>query len=253
MYVYTCDDKFESMMTCIYDAWSSRKGHSNILLELEPVAQAELFCEYIHVDADQEKAAKVIRSVQNKISHEAYWQIFRAAMSFEPDRLDAIYRFMILGFAYGRQVTSMLTEMPVIRILELERKVANETHYFREFTRFTSVDRRVYVSHIEPKCNVLSMVAEHFADRMPSEYWIMIDDNRKLAAVHAKDEAFYITVLSADEFSRFKELEKERDEYTELWLEFFRTIGIEARKNPRCQRNMLPLWYRKHMTEFMEN
>lgn len=253
MYVYTCDDRFESMMTCIYDAWSSRKGHSNIHLELEPVAQAELFCEYIHVDADQEKAAKVIRSVQKKISHEAYRQIYRAAMSCEPDRLDTIYRFMILGFAYGRQVTSMLTEMPVMRILELERKVANETHYFREFTRFTSVDRRVYVSHIEPKCNVLNMVAEHFADRMPSEYWVMIDDNRKLAAVHSKDEGFYMTALSADEFSKFRELEKERDEYTELWLEFFQTIGIEARKNPRCQRNMLPLWYRKHMTEFMEN
>ncbi len=250
MYIYTCDDRFESMMTCIYDAWASRKGHSNIRLELEPLEQTELFYEYIHVDADQEKTEKVIRSVKNKISFKAYSQIYRAAMSFEPDRLDTIYRFMILGFTRGSRVMEMFTEAPVMRILELSRKVANEVHYFREFTRFTSVDQKVYVSHIEPKCNALAMVAEHFADRMPSEYWIMIDDNRKIAAVHPKDEAFYMTSLSEEELRRFKKLEKERDEYTKLWQEFFQAIGIEARKNPRCQRNMLPLWYRKHMTEF---
>ncbi|WP_334290823.1 DUF4130 domain-containing protein [Anaerostipes caccae] len=32
---------------------------------------------------------------------------------------------------------------------------------------------------------------------------------------------------------------------------FFETIGVEARKNPRCQKTMMPLWYRKHMTEFL--
>lgn len=251
MYVYTCDDKFESMMTCIYDAWASRRGHSNICLELEPISQPELFKEYIHVDSDREKAERVVRSIQNKISMRAYGQIYRAAMSIEADRLDAIYRFMILGFARGREVTEMLGNPWVMRILELGRKTANEAHYFREFTRFVSVDRKVYVSHIEPKCNVLTMTAEHFADRMPSEHWIIIDDNRETAAVHPANQPFYMTMLSKVEHDRFRQLEKERDEYSELWQTFFQTIGIKARENPRCQRNMLPLWYRKHMTEFM--
>lgn len=252
MYIYTCDEKFESMMTCIYDAWESKNGHKNIRLELEPLEQQELFCEYIHVEADEEKTKKVVRSVQMKISYEAYLQIYRAAMSYEVDRLDAIYRFLLLGFAYGREITKMLTQAPVMRILELSRKVSNEAHYFREFTRFTSVDRKVYISHIEPKCNVLAMAATHFADRMPSEYWIMIDDNRSLAAVHPRNEEFYLTTLSEYELAYFKDIEKERDEFTELWQEFFNTIGIEARKNPKCQRNMMPLWYRKHAPEFQK-
>lgn len=251
MYVYTCDDKFESMMTCIYDAWASRKGHSNICLQLEPISQPELFQEYIHVDADSEKAARVVRSIQNKISMRAYGQIYRAAMSFEEERLDAIYRFMIIGFAKGAEVTQMLGNSHVMKIFELGRKVSNESHYYREFTRFVSVDKKVYVSHIEPKCNVLAMAAEHFADRMPSEHWIIIDDNRRTAAVHPANQPFYMTMLTDREHNRFKELEKQRDEYSELWQEFFQTIGIKERENPICQRNMLPLWYRKHMTEFM--
>lgn len=237
-------------MTCIYDAWASRKGHKNICLELEPIEQPELFCEYLHIDANPEKAKKVVRSVQTKISWKAFGQIYRAAMSCEPDRLDAIYRFLILGFACGGQVTTMLTEASVMQILELSRKVGNEAHYFREFARFSSVDGRIYISHIEPKCNVLELTARHFADRMPSEYWIMIDDTRNLAAVHPKDEDLYLTTLSAQEMTKLQEVEKQKDLYTELWKEFFQTIGIEARKNPTCQRNMMPLWYRKHMTEF---
>ena len=66
MVVFTCKDDFESMMTCIYDAWAARLGHSNIRLAIEPVGNLELFCEYRHVEKNQEKAEKVIRTIQRK-------------------------------------------------------------------------------------------------------------------------------------------------------------------------------------------
>lgn len=238
-------------MTCIFEAWASRLGHKNVRLAVEPVAQQELFCTYRHVEADAAKAEKVARSVQKKISWEAYRQMYLAAMSFENDRLDAIYRFLVRGFACGRGVTDMFFCPEVMRVLELSRKAGNEANFFREFTRFTSVDGRVYVSHIEPKCNVTAVVAQHFADRMPSEHWMIIDDGRRIAAVHPKDERFYMTRLSEEEFLRLRATEAKRDLYTDLWKEFFAAIGIEARKNEKCQRNMMPLWYRKHMTEFL--
>lgn len=252
MTIYTCNDTLEAMMTCIFDAWAGKLGHKNIRLELEPVFQQEMFCDYIHIGADAEKAEKVIRSIQKKISFEAWQQVYMAAMSFEAGRLDAIYRFLLMGFAHGRKVTDMLAAEPVMELLRLKRKVGNEMHFFREFTRFTSLDGKVYVSHIEPKCNVVAMVAEHFADRMPSEYWMIIDDNRRIAAVHPKDQPFYMTELTDEETEALAETEHRRDIYTDLWKEFFKSIGIEARKNPGCQRNMMPLWYRRHATEFMD-
>lgn len=251
MTIFTCEDTFEGMMTCIYDAWASKAGHKNIRLKLEPVIQQEMFCSYVHVEPDGVKAEKVVRSIRQKISFEAYSQVYMAAMSFEEDKLDTIYRFLLLGFTYGGKVTDMLSAPPVMRILELKRKVGNEMHFFREFTRFTSVDGRVYVSHMEPKCNVLGMVAEHFVDRMPSEHWMIVDDSRRMAAVHPGNTPFYLTALSGEEMERLRETEGQNDYYTDLWKTFFQTIGIDARKNPGCQRNMMPLWYRKHMTEFM--
>lgn len=55
MVVFTCNDDFESMMTCIYDAWAARLGHSNIKLMTEPIEEPELFCQYRHIDPDPEK------------------------------------------------------------------------------------------------------------------------------------------------------------------------------------------------------
>lgn len=250
MTVFTCEESFEAMMSCVYDAWASRLGHDNVRLQLEPVWQQGLFCTYVHVEPDAQKAAKVARSIQKKISWEAYRQVFLASMSCEPERLDAVYRFLVLGFAAGRKVTDMLYRPEAVWILELSRKAGNEAAYFREFTRFSRVGH-VYVAHIEPKCNVTAVSAGHFADRMPSEDWMLIDDNRRIAAVHPKDRPFYMTRLTEEELGRLRRTEEGGDLYTDLWKEFFRSIGIEARRNRECQRNNMPLWYRKHATEFL--
>ena len=250
MYCFTCKEDFESMMTCIYRVWEAKKGRQNVRLEIEPVEQMELLTEYIHVEMDPELAQKVIRSIRTKISAHAYYQIYLAAMSIDPGRLDAIYRFLRLGFAVGGQVTEYLREEPVMRIFELSRQVANERHYFYEFLRFARIEPGIYVAHMEPKGNVAALVAEHFADRMPSEHWMIIDDNRKTACVHPKDGTNYLRYLTDDEFESLRKTEQYEDEYTEMWKTFFQAVAIKERENYVCQRNLFPIWKRKHAVEF---
>lgn len=70
MKVFTCKDRLEDIMTCIYDAWSEalQIGHDQIQLKKEPIFQQTIFDEYIHVDQDTSKAEKVIRSIRRDIS-----------------------------------------------------------------------------------------------------------------------------------------------------------------------------------------
>lgn len=246
--VFTCEDQFDDMMTCIYDAWASRLGHSNVRLLTEPLGTPELFCTYRHVEAQPEKAESVVRTIRQKISFQAFQMVFRAAMSDQEDKLDAIYRFLNLGFYVGSSVTEYLQHPAVMRLFELDRKVSNEAHYFKEFIRFSSYDNRVLVSHIEPKSSVLALVAPYFSDRLPSENWMIIDDRRHLAMVHPADQECYLTTLTSEEIQELSG--KPDDKFVSLWKGFFTHIGILQRKNPRCQRTMLPLWYRRNMTEF---
>ena len=251
MTVYTCNDTFEAMMSCIYDAWASKLGHQNLKLKTEPTGNLELFCEYVHISADREKSLKVIQAIQKKISFYAYEMVYRCAMSHSEDKLDIIYRFLLLGFFHGSKVTNMLQQPAVMNIFQQNRTVMNETHLFREFVRFRSAENGILVSFIEPKSNILTLLSPAFDDRLPSENWMIIDKKHMTAAVHQADTETYFTPLTNSELEKINHSLLETDLFTDLWKEFFKTTGIKERVNQVCQRNHLPVWYRKFVTEFM--
>ena len=124
----------------------------------------------------------------------------------------------------------MLQEPAVFHAFEVSRQVTNEAHSFREFIRFANISSGfpILVSHISPKANVLTLVAPHFSDRLPSENWMILDDNRQLAVVHPADRPFYLTRLSPDEIERLSLTESTSDPYEELWKGFFTAIAIKV-------------------------
>ena len=56
--------------------------------------------------------------------------------------------------------------------------------------------------------------------------------------------------MTDEEFQTLRKTEEYEDEYTDLWKTFFHAIAIDERKNYVCQRNLFPLWKRKHAVEF---
>lgn len=250
MTVYVCEDSFDGILCGIYDAWMSRKGHENVRLEIEGTGNVELFCQYEPVPVVGEKIEKVSAAVRKKISEAAYQKIYTASLSLEDGRGDVIYRFLIDGFRYGAAVLEMLHLPSVFELFRMCRFVLNESHLLKEFTRFSRTEEGLLISRIGPKNDVLPMLAVHFADRLPSEHWLIYDEKRKRAVVHPADEDWFI--LRADE-SRWQDRlnwKTDEEEYQALWTMFCDTIAIPERKNYVCQRNHLPLRYRPYMTEF---
>ena len=123
MYIFTCEDRFEDMMCCIYQAWKKalKVGHGCVRLERCGDEQPSLFDEYIHTEYREEEYIKVVRSIRSKISDEAYAYVYYACLSVEQDALDAVYRFLISGFREGADVVFMRTDPSVMRIKEIRR------------------------------------------------------------------------------------------------------------------------------------
>ena len=71
-----------------------------------------------------------------------------------------------------------------------------------------------------------------------------------LKILYVKDGENYLRYLTDDEFSVLQKTESYEDEYTDMWKTFFHAISIEQRKNYVCQRNLFPIWKRKHAVEF---
>lgn len=248
MRIYLCEDSFESIMTAVYDAWASRLGHENVRLKLQGEYNLELFSEYVMVEADEEKTEKVVRTLRQKISEEVFEYVYKSAMSMERDKADKIYRFIVLAVHTGADIVNHLGNPAVMDIFAMFRNVSHEAHQLLGFIRFRELDNGVLFAKITPKNQVITLVAPHFEDRMPGENWVIYDEVHRLAAFHAANTHWVLTentILDSLPVSSDKQ-----GDYEELWRIFFHTIGIEARKNPECQRNMLPLWYRKNMLEF---
>lgn len=252
MYIYSCKRGLEEILTCIYEAWCSKRGHENIKLVFEPIEQCNLFDEYIHVDADIDKANKVMSAVKKKISPYVYRQLAYASMAYEEDVMDVMYHVLILGFAYGPEVLNMVGYRDVMRFNEICKRLGREVNRFQEVIRFHEADKGVYVAHIEPKSQMVVALGPIFQDRMPSEHFVIVDDIHKEAVIHPKDGECILKKLSKEEYDRLLETEKMNDSYTDLWQVFFDTIAIKERENARCQRNLFPIWARKHAVEFMK-
>lgn len=250
MTVFSCTPEWESMLTCIYEAWASKLGHKNIRLEIEPLGQQNMFDTYIHVNRDVKKAESVIDAVNRKISPIVYRELAYCAMAYEPDVLDNIYRIMILGFAYGPGVLNMVQYEAVMRNREIRTRLGREACRFKEAVRFHEIRKDMYVAHIEPKSRIAVTLGPAFEDRMPSENWMIVDDVHYEAVIHPKDTHFFMRELSDAEFSTLLETEKANDEFTDLWKVFFESVSIKERENLACQRNHSPLWARKHIVEF---
>ena len=252
MVVFVCEDSFEGILCGVYDAWTSRLGHKNVKLAVDGQYDLEMFADYRDAAVSEEKAQKVALAVLTKISEHAYAWIYRASLSFEPQKADCIYRFLIFGFHIGAEVIRALQIPAVQEVFRLNRSVGNESHLLTEFLRFSELPQKVLLAVIGPKNDVTALLMPHFSDRLRGERFIIFDEKREKAAVHLSGTEWYM--MTGAEAARLHELARQTDssEYAVLWKAFFDSVGIQERTNYVCQRGHLPLRFRPYMTEFQQ-
>ena len=247
--IYLCEDTPDGVFTAIYDVWATKRVRSEFSIQVEREYAMQLFAKYDYISTDIEKAVKVIRSIRRKIGIEVSDWVYRAALSYAEDKVDCIYDFLKLAFCYGREITDMHGEAVVCRMYELQRNVSNEAHSFREFVRFHDSEEGILIAKIQPKNQVLPLLAEHFADRFPEENFVILDETYRMGLFHPKKEQWYIANVDRDILAVIWE-KGQSAEYESLWRTFFKSIAIEERRNYRCQRNMCAIRYRDYMVEF---
>lgn len=257
--ILLCEPDINSMLTGIYDGWAMALRGKDIQLQVTSRAQEypfELFSVYERVRADSEKAEKVARSVRRKVSYPAWELCFQALLHAEPDRADTVYHFLQMAFKVGKNVVEYLQDPYVAKVSAYATKVGREAHHFRGFLRFRESTleegHRLLCSRIAPRSDLLPILAPHFADRFPEENWIIYDETRQTAALKEAGSPWFLAGMTEQEFVLF-EGGTDRDRYESLFRTFFDAIAIRERENPKCQLTMLPLWFRKHMTEFRKS
>lgn len=243
MVICCCDGTFDGILTSVFEAWLIDPETTEISVGRE--GNMVLFAEYREVVTDSTKAGRVAKSIVNKISREAYEMVYQASLSPNPDRANAIFGFIKRGYQLGRSVIYDLTNPHVGKVFELSRNTSREAHHYTGFLRFLKHGEYL-LGKFEPKNDIITLIADHFVDRLYQENFLIVDLVRRKAMVHPARQEYFISQVDVDYIQQLQVTDSE-EEYRQLWEVFETTIAIEARINPKLQQQNLPLRYRKYM------
>ena len=239
--IYLYDGSFEGLLTSIFESYYNHVLPAAIEEDLN--IQNALFCEYVKIETDFEKAERVSEAICGKISHKAWRNIYYTYLSDIKNKGRICLDYIRAGFKLGANVDLYLYVDYIAAVLNAESRVRCEAHSYLGFVRFSELEGGIYYSGIEPNCHVLPVIASHFVKRLPGQPWMIHDLKRNLCVVYNGKEC-YITSTNSMPKIRLSENETQ---WRRLWKKFYDTI--EERHNERCRMSHMPKRLWKHLTE----
>ncbi len=243
---YIYDGSFEGLLTAIYEAYYRYEQPENILANEN--LQQNLLTKNVYIATDSKKAEKVYNSIRKKISSPSLQHIFHVFLSESEDIGTLIYRYLQFGWKVGKDVDRYLSDERVLPIHQISQKVAWEKHRMLGMIRFQNLDQNIFYAAYEPDYNITGLVAPHFSSRLADQHWMIHDLKRNIVAVYNQKE-WVLTDMVLDTPMTTSEHEAE---FQQLWKQYFKSVAIESRINPRLQRQYMPRRYWKHLIEMNE-
>ncbi len=244
MYSYIFDGSFEGLLTSIYEAYYRREDPQDFLTEENP--QISFFEKNFMVITDIEKAKKVYNAIKEKISHNALKDIYYVYLSdAEEGRYSLIHNYLKLGWKAGSSLEQHLCDDCVMRVQNISRRLTFECHRMLGLIRFIKLEGDIYYARFEPDNNIAGLIASHFTRRLSDQNWIIHDVKRNIAAMYNKKE----WVLSDTDIPPRIEQNNREKIYQNLWKQYFKSISIKSKINPKLQKRCMPVRYWRFLTE----
>lgn len=236
------DGTFEGFLTLVYEVYHQKYEPSSIE---KPSSEIKLFDEAIEITYDASKSQKVLEAMRKKWSKQDLQRVMHLFLcdtkAFELDLL----AYIKLGFQSAKELQN-INHPSVFFINNLEKELFRHYHRYSGFLRFEELEDGTLYAKIESKFSLVYLLGRHFAKRFNNQNYIIHDIDRSLAFVKIADSMDVRQVSEFEEPLRSASEEK----FQHLWQTFFDSIAIENRANEKLQKSLVPLVYRKYMSEF---
>lgn len=252
MIIYTYDDTFEGFLTCIFESYNRKSFPVDICSRVGE--QKYLFAEKLDIKSNPEKAERVWRGIQNKLTGKNKQLPFYAFLSEEPGIEMKIYRFLRRLFSNHFSIETDYGDSDILYLTQTSQKVKKEAMRMLQFVRFQRTKDGLFFCGIEPRYDVLPLVVDHFQKRFADQLWLLYDLKRNYGVFYGKEKVEEV-VISNQQFNRLNGqvkqdlLEQGEDFYQKLWKSYFTHINIEERKNLRLQLQHMPRRFWKYLPE----
>ena len=239
MVIFRCDGTYEGILTAVFSGYRS----DDVMIECDN-DNMFVFGECTEVVTDLSKSLRVAKGIR-KISYEAEYMMYLAALNNNPDRGTDIFYFVKSVFQNGAGGISDYHDVHVANVNKMCRNTGREYDHFRGFSRFEQYDNFL-LGKIHPVNNLLTLLGSFFTDRLLQENFVIADMGRGKAAVHNKGGEYIITDVDTGYIMSLQPDDKEK-ELKRLYEMFRKSISIKERTNINLQKQNMPLRFREYM------
>lgn len=252
MNIYIYDKTFEGLLTAVFDGYFRRTFPDILLAEGEPLPL--FYDEAVTIYSDTIKAERVWSGLQKKLSPLALSGLTACWLSELPEIDSLLFRYIKKAIDAPDSIELNFGDPDVLDMSKIWKKVNQERLRVMQFLRFQKAVDETFFAAIEPLYNVLPMAIGHFKDRFADQRWLIYDlkreygyyyDLKEVTEVHFENKEAHL--LSG----MLNETLMDRDEklFQQLWKEYFKSITIKERLNPKLHRQNMPARFWKYLTE----
>lgn len=241
--IYIYDGSFQGFLCCIFDSYKNQEVPTSIIAEAD--FSPTLFAVHT-VTTDLSHANRVYRKVRN-LSPDASNLLRRGFLTCLENREMHLFHLVAKLLRDGPGFLRNLADDTLLPVYKAVRNLNGEAQLLRGFVRFSEYGG-ILGGEIEPKNHVLPLLRSHFCGRFPNEQFFIYDRTHQEALFYAGGKSV-IAPLAHFEMAPPNKTEAA---YRRLWKQFYDTIAIKERENPRCRMTNMPKRYWNTMTEFQD-
>ncbi len=250
-FILQYDHTFEGFLTAVFQTFYSK--YEQAFITPVDAAQNILFAEQIEIVTDSQRADRVWKGIQSKISARGCNQLYYAFLSEEKGIENILLKYIQHIFASDQNVDTDYANAYVLHVVQTAKMVSREKHRMEAFIRFRLTKDNMYVATIEPDFNVLPLIRKHFKSRYADQQWLIYDLKRKYGLYYDLNKVETIEFDINAQFDPLKTSKLFFDEseiaFQELWQNYFNSANIPSRKNMKLHIRHVPKRYWKYLSE----
>ena len=251
MNIVVYDGTFEGLMTAVFEIYEYKILQPNIVNSKS--ASGSLFGKVHEVNTNKEKTARVFKKLKDKLTPNAFADLYKTFLSETKDIENLLYRYIAYVLASKESIENDYSNADVLLLQQLCRKVQREKHRMEAFVRFQLTQDQLYFCIIQPDFNVLPLISKHFEKRYADQRWLIYDSRRKYGLYYDLEKVEEVSMNFESDLNNKNELKSICDEkeelYQKLWCIYFGSVNIAARKNMKLHIQHMPKRYWRYLTE----
>ena len=252
MNIFLYDNTFEGLLTVIFDSYFQKIIPDKII---KPNEQQGIMWSKTHESiTDESKAERVWNGLHKKLSADTCQALHKAYLSELQDVELLIFHIAKKAFESEYCIEKNFADEHILQLSQIHRKVVRETQRILMFLRFQKTADDIYFAVFEPKYNVLPLTLNHFESRFSDQKWVVYDGLRNYGFFYDLKTVEHVVLHNSKidlKTGNMNDsiLHSKEKLFQELWQEYYATLCITERKNPKLHKQMLPMRFWKFLPE----